>query len=299
MSRSLSAAFAAGSECRERKALHHPGPNLRADEDPRARRGHVIDACIVALRTGASNLCSRTRSRAAATTLCDVSCPPPPATLSRLEAYTMASPDESSPPALQVAVTPSQAAFFAGEPLTVTITITNSRPPPYANGHANGTSSGSGRPFSPTSSIPGSTTRARSQSVTSPRHAHKRSSHSVSHVPIAHPPTSPGIGQIRHASSSSLSLPAGASKQVFEEVKEIRRKNRIGKGIRSAQVVHSENGSAYEKGKEKDLNVEVIQLRSMVMPDKRNVVLRGVHEDVRFAGVYSGPLSPLVQTDTR
>ena len=69
--------------------------------------------------------------------------------------------------AVRVEVTPSQASYFAGEVFTVTITIMNIRTQEVQ--------------------LP---TRATSQSAS---YAHKRGAHSVSYVPMARPPTSPGI----------------------------------------------------------------------------------------------------------
>lgn len=63
--------------------------------------------------------------------------------------------------ALRVVVTPSQSSYFAGEPLSVTITITNVRSP--------------------------------AAQVAPPRSTHKRSAHSVSSARLARPPTSPGL----------------------------------------------------------------------------------------------------------
>jgi len=63
--------------------------------------------------------------------------------------------------ALRIAVTPSQSSYFAGEPLSVTITITNTRSP--------------------------------QAQVVPPRSTHKRSAHSVSSARLARPPTSPGL----------------------------------------------------------------------------------------------------------
>ncbi|KAH9048818.1 Rgp1-domain-containing protein [Lactarius hengduanensis] len=63
--------------------------------------------------------------------------------------------------ALRVVVTPSQSSYFAGEPLSVTITITNVRSPQVQ--------------------------------VAPPRSTHKRSAHSVSSARLARPPTSPGL----------------------------------------------------------------------------------------------------------
>ncbi|KAI0825254.1 Rgp1-domain-containing protein [Trametes gibbosa] len=64
--------------------------------------------------------------------------------------------------AIRVVVTPSQASYFAGEPFSVTITFTNTR-----------------TPEAPT--VPRSAS-----------HAHRRGAHSISSVPLARPPTSPG-----------------------------------------------------------------------------------------------------------
>ncbi|EMD41460.1 hypothetical protein CERSUDRAFT_110035 [Gelatoporia subvermispora B] len=67
--------------------------------------------------------------------------------------------------AIRVVVTPSQASYFAGEPFSVTITFTNTRTPEI------------------------SSSRSASHSAAS---THKRGAHSVSSVPLARPPTSPG-----------------------------------------------------------------------------------------------------------
>lgn len=65
--------------------------------------------------------------------------------------------------AIRVVVTPSQASYFAGEPFSVTITFTNTRTPEAP------------------------TPLPRSSSQT-----HRRGAHSISSVPLARPPTSPG-----------------------------------------------------------------------------------------------------------
>ncbi|OCH94164.1 Rgp1-domain-containing protein [Obba rivulosa] len=67
--------------------------------------------------------------------------------------------------AIRVVVTPSQASYFAGEPFSVTITFTNTRTPELLS------------------------SRSASHSATS---THKRGAHSISSVPLARPPTSPG-----------------------------------------------------------------------------------------------------------
>lgn len=67
---------------------------------------------------------------------------------------------------VRVVVTPSQASYFAGERFSATITITNTKLPQP------------GLQFHPVSNVQPPT--------------HKRGAHSVSHVPMARPPTSPG-----------------------------------------------------------------------------------------------------------
>ncbi|EJF58478.1 Rgp1-domain-containing protein [Dichomitus squalens LYAD-421 SS1] len=65
--------------------------------------------------------------------------------------------------AIRVVVTPSQASYFAGEPFSVTITFTNTRTP-----------------------------EASAPAPRSSSHIHRRGAHSISSVPLARPPTSPG-----------------------------------------------------------------------------------------------------------
>lgn len=66
--------------------------------------------------------------------------------------------------AIRVVVTPSQASYFAGEPFSVTITFTNTHTTPEAS-----------------APLPRSSS-----------HTHRRGAHSISSVPLARPPTSPG-----------------------------------------------------------------------------------------------------------
>ena len=75
--------------------------------------------------------------------------------------------------AIQVVVNPSQAAYFAGERLTITITITNTRVP------------------QPTQ-----------QPLSTSRSSHRRGAHSVSYVPMARPPTSPGTKTVLPVAST-------------------------------------------------------------------------------------------------
>lgn len=105
--------------------------------------------------------------------------------------------------ALRVVVSPSQSSYFAGEPLQVTITITNTR--------------------SATEPTP-------LPSLSAPRHAHKRSAHSVSSAPLARPPTSPGL--LRSTSSAAVSSPSKLSNG--SGPKNVERKGLV--GLRSAPI---------------------------------------------------------------
>jgi RAB6A-GEF complex partner protein 2 len=82
--------------------------------------------------------------------------------------------------ALRIVVTPSQSSYFAGEPLSVTITITNTRSP-------------------------------QSQQVAPPRSTHKRSAHSVSSARLARPPTSPGLPKTPLTAASRQPPPKGSA----------------------------------------------------------------------------------------
>ncbi len=98
--------------------------------------------------------------------------------------------------AIRVVVTPSQASYFAGEPFSVTITITNTR--------------------SPESLTP----KSASHSIS---HLHRRGAHSISSVPLARPPTSPGI---------RTAVPF-RPKEAFNLEETTRRKGLIGRGAPS------------------------------------------------------------------
>lgn len=84
---------------------------------------------------------------------------------------------------IRVTVVPSQAAYFAGDVFSVTITVTNVR--------------------TPQTPLP-----AKSTSSQSATYGHRRGAHSVSYVPMARPPTSPGI---RTALPASAPLSGGRS----------------------------------------------------------------------------------------
>lgn len=99
--------------------------------------------------------------------------------------------------AIRVVVTPSQASYFAGEPFLVTITFTNTRTP---------------------------------EALTAPRsasHAHRRGAHSISSVPLARPPTSPGTPRTVVPVFPSRANGEGGS---------TRRKGLIGRGLQSKVV---------------------------------------------------------------
>jgi hypothetical protein len=81
--------------------------------------------------------------------------------------------------ALRIVVTPSQSSYFAGEPLLVTVTITNTRSP--------------------------------QAQVVPPRSTHKRSAHSVSSARLARPPTSPGLPKSPSNAGAPRSYPPKSS----------------------------------------------------------------------------------------
>ncbi|KAI0078498.1 Rgp1-domain-containing protein [Panus rudis PR-1116 ss-1] len=120
--------------------------------------------------------------------------------------------------AIRVVVTPSQASYFAGEPFSVTITITNTRTP---------------------ESLP-----ARSASH-SASNSHKRGAHSISSVPLARPPTSPGIRTsvaaypVKHAHSTEghivrrhlIGAGGQSSKDVLQDPSVSRRRPNLPKSL--------------------------------------------------------------------
>ncbi|KAI8983332.1 Rgp1-domain-containing protein [Trametes punicea] len=98
---------------------------------------------------------------------------------------------------IRVVVNPSQASYFAGEPFTVTITFTNTRTPEA--------------PVAPRSSS----------------YAHKRGAHSISSVPLARPPTSPGTPR--------TVVPVFPSRTI-RDPNSARRKGLIGHGLPSKPI---------------------------------------------------------------
>ncbi|KZO99671.1 hypothetical protein CALVIDRAFT_356598 [Calocera viscosa TUFC12733] len=94
-----------------------------------------------------------------------------------------ASHDQSG---IQVSVTPSQSAFFAGETFAVSITFTN------------------------THRISSARPQPRSASAAQ---SHRRGVHSVSSVPLARPPTSPGSPKTANASTSTFSIAEDATQR--------------------------------------------------------------------------------------
>jgi hypothetical protein len=200
----------------------------------------------------------------------------------------MADNNESISPGLQISVTPSQAAFFAGEPLTVTITITNTHtPPPIPSGSKNVALSDSRDSGTPVSVSNKTHARSQSAALASGRHSHKRSAHSVSSVPIAHPPTSPGLGQFRHSLSGSFSgtSPLLAQNLLSEGTREIRRRGLIGKGIQSAKVVNGEVNGANWEGQNGGFTSESSQNRSAGLINGKNAIYRGVRDEIYSLGM--------------
>jgi RAB6A-GEF complex partner protein 2 len=135
-----------------------------------------------------------------------------------------ASEDQSG---IQVSVTPSQSAFFAGEVFSVTITFTNVR------------RAASARP------------QPRSASAVQ---THRRGAHSVSSAPLARPPTSPGSPH--SASVFKSAFPAG------EETPQRRRKGLVGQAElqnpRISAVASEETFSARRKrSSPKSLSVSI------------------------------------------
>jgi RAB6A-GEF complex partner protein 2 len=88
--------------------------------------------------------------------------------------------------AVRVAIEPSQASYFAGEVFAVTITVTNTRQPESA-------------------------IRGKPSSQSAAGYGHKRGAHSVSYMPMARPPTSPGV---RTALPAVASYPDSGSTSV-------------------------------------------------------------------------------------
>ncbi|KAK1217397.1 Golgi membrane exchange factor (Ric1p-Rgp1p) subunit [Marasmius sp. AFHP31] len=107
--------------------------------------------------------------------------------------------DDDSP--IRVQVTPSQTAYFAGEPFTVTITFTNTR-------------------SSSSTYTPGPS-----------RLGHKRAAHSISSAPIARPPTSPA-GQPRTPTTShTFAREKEREKEGTIRTSNVQRKRLIGKEV--------------------------------------------------------------------
>lgn len=123
--------------------------------------------------------------------------------------------------AVRVVVTPSQSSYFAGEPFSVTITLTNTRSP----------ESGPSRP-----------------------HSHKRGAHSISSAPLARPPTSPGTprtaipnfltqprnGEDPHVRKGLIGRPEGTPKVTDElpNLIEQRRKRLLNKSLSVSIAPH-------------------------------------------------------------
>ncbi|KAK7464716.1 Golgi membrane exchange factor (Ric1p-Rgp1p) subunit [Stygiomarasmius scandens] len=114
---------------------------------------------------------------------------------------------------IRVVVTPSQSAYFAGEPFSVKITFTNTVKPDAG----------------PSTTL---------QTTTVPTRTHKRASHSISSAPIAKPPTSPAGHRLPRTPSTSVSSING-----FQNPKEKEEKDRparrglIGKARQTEEIL--------------------------------------------------------------
>lgn len=138
--------------------------------------------------------------------------------------------------AIRVVVAPSQASYFAGEPFVVTITISNLRTPQSS---------------------------ATPRSVSNSPYAHKRGAHSVSYVPMARPPTSPGI---------RTTLPTPSVRQ-SEETGAPTRRGVIGRGHppQGAQVLPQPEQLKKRPVPNKSLSVSIAahELRDEVLQDPK------------------------------
>jgi hypothetical protein len=122
---------------------------------------------------------------------------------------------------IRVVITPSQSAYYAGEPFTVTITFTNTRTV-EDSGPAR-----SGRPS----------------------FSHKRNAHSISSAPLAKPPTSPGIPSAsvtpRTAGRSSSPFGVAASRRVPGG--SLKRRGLVGAGV-TLDAEDASSGDAASEG---------------------------------------------------
>ncbi|KAG0697033.1 Rgp1-domain-containing protein [Suillus ampliporus] len=126
--------------------------------------------------------------------------------------------EEHTDPSIRVQVSPSQSAYFAGEPFSVTITFTNTRVP--------------------TASSPASAPLPKS---------HKRNAHSISSAPLARPPTSPGLGSRPPDFVRALGIGIGEEGRKGLIGNDVEYVNGKGKG----KEVLEARRSALEKAKEK------------------------------------------------
>jgi hypothetical protein len=148
----------------------------------------------------------------------------------------MSAQSESQPDApIRVVIAPSQSAYYAGEPFTVSITFTNTRSP----------------------DVSASVRSAR------PSKGHQRNAHSISSAPIAKPPTSPGIPSSsvtpRTAGPSSTSFGAAASKKLPGSA--VKRRGLVGGGKPSEDATWDEDDTVLAYGRRrssgKSLSVDI------------------------------------------
>ncbi|KAI0935775.1 hypothetical protein AcV5_004100 [Taiwanofungus camphoratus] len=160
--------------------------------------------------------------------------------------------------AIRVVATPSQASYFAGEPFSVTITFTNTRSPecnpPRSASHSAATT-------------------------------HKRSAHSISSVPMARPPTSPGTPRAplpavptRHAGPSTVAT----------------RRGLIG---RNSALLDDESGSIDPSRKR--LSTKSLSISITTPHDSEGQTLKGkspIHSLRANDSSYASPTSPRISS---
>lgn len=138
---------------------------------------------------------------------------------------------------VRVVVTPSQASYFAGEPFSVAVTITNTKGPQ------------SGQQMHPPSNpqLP----------------AHKRGAHSVSYIPMARPPTSPGTRN----TSPAIPRPQPAGGVIVR--RGIIGKARPARGIDDAGEQPEETRKRLLLNRSQSISVTVNDLRTEAQDDAR------------------------------
>ncbi|GJJ07832.1 hypothetical protein Clacol_002037 [Clathrus columnatus] len=132
---------------------------------------------------------------------------------------------------IRITIEPSQSAYFAGEPFSCTITFANVRAGEPTKPRPIG---GNVRAVSSTDvqtgeySLPLASTTTPVTATTTTIQKHKRSSHSVSSVPLARPPTSPGTPKTAIPYYGQLGIGLGANSALNGEDVGPKRKGLVG-----------------------------------------------------------------------